>query len=497
MSPWLLSPDEFLNPQISIHTHHFIRIAGGLLMFGTLLWTLPHRWRFFISERWNGYGESSPEVDLIQNPFVYPFVMALWMGSTLCLVAGWYSVAAAFVNLVFCRYFFVRMRWGGILRGMGAPGAMSWWLAVGMFLLEYTNRYAPELKSLALLVMQVDFALIMFSAGFYKFTAGYPQNEGFQLGLVNPQWSYWTSLYKNIPPGHWFFRIMNQMAWLTEIVASMLMIVPQTRFIGGAVIAVTFLYIMTQIRLGLLCEMVALCCVFYFYPGSLGDRALSMLMPTAAESGLPSFEVPPVANSVLSIALWAYLILLPFAHAGLFYNFYGRRSFPALIQRTLEAYTKFFGITIWRVFSVDIINFFILIHHQPRDGGDRSLISRYGHRGGLRYAHVAESITITCLFTTLKYYPSNSDLFQQRLLRYAKTIPHPDGSVLIFEYVSITKAESAFEHTTVAEYEVDIRSEIVNERIISEDISVHAADKTSPVFEGGKPGSYAPPEKTK
>ena len=167
MYPWLLSPDGFLNPQISIHTHNGIRIVGGLLMFGTLLWTLPHRRRFFISERWNGYGESSPEVDLIQNPFVYPFIMALWMGSTLCLAAGWYSVAAALVNLIFCRYFFVRMRWSGILRGMGAPGAMSWWLALGIFLLEYTNRYAPELKPLALLVMQVDFALIMFSAGIY------------------------------------------------------------------------------------------------------------------------------------------------------------------------------------------------------------------------------------------------------------------------------------------------------------------------------------------
>ena len=283
---------------------------------------------------------------------------------------------------------------------------------------------------------------------------------------------------------------MNQMAWLTEVVASILMLVPQTRFIGGAVIALTFLYIMTQIRLGLLCEMVVLCCAFYFHPESLGDRALSMLVP--ATESVASFEVPPVVNSALAIALWGYLILLPLAHAGLFYNFYGRKSFPVPLQRAMEAYTKFFGITIWRVFSVDIINFFILIHHQPREGGERTLISRYGHSGGVRYANVAESITVTCLFTTLKYYPSNSDLFQQRLLRYAKTAPHPDDSVLIFEYVSITKAESAFEYTTVAEYEVDIRSETVNERIISEDVSVHAADKTSPVFEGGKPGSYAP-----
>ena len=39
-----------------------------------------------------------------------------------------------------------------------------------------------------LLVLQVDLAFIMLSAGVYKFTAGYPHNHGMELGLCNPMW---------------------------------------------------------------------------------------------------------------------------------------------------------------------------------------------------------------------------------------------------------------------------------------------------------------------
>jgi hypothetical protein len=71
--------------------------------------------------------------------------------------------------------------------------------------------------------------------------------------------------------------------------------------------------------------------------------------------------VTPIAwlVPVLTIALWVYLILLPLAEAGLYYNFYARRALPAPLQTALERYTNFFGIILWRVFSVDLVNFFI------------------------------------------------------------------------------------------------------------------------------------------
>jgi hypothetical protein len=362
-----------------------------------------------------------------------------------------------------------------------------------VFLLEYTTTFARDLSSLALLVVQVDFALIILSSGIYKFTAGYPRNYGMELGLVNPEWGYWWSLYRRLPPSHWLFRLMNHLAWSTEVVAALLMLFPPTRFWGGLLIVISFAFVAPQIRLSLLCWMVMLCGVLYFEPGSLGGEWLNRLLPLPANQAVLSDSIVlSVINGGLAIGLWTYLILLPLAHAGLFYNFYGQRSLPPLLQRALERYTNFFGIIIWRVFSVDHLNFFIRIYAQRRDSGSRELISRYGWGGVRRYNQVAESITVTTLFTTLKYFPSNSGLFVERLLRYARTVPCPPDNVLAFEYVSILKRNNAFAYVPVAECIVDVRAGTVQERVLDPAVSVRAAHSVSPVHEGARPGSYAP-----
>ncbi len=476
-------------------------MAYGALLFGTLLWALPHWRRFFISERWGGYARSGRDVDFIQNPIVSPVVACLWFACSALITFGWWSVWAALLNLLLCRYFFVRMRWKGVLRGMGAPGFMTYWLAAAVFLLEYTLRYAPGLRSLALFVLQVDFAFIMLSAGIYKLTAGYARNHGMEGGMVNPEWGYWWRFYARWSPRSPVFQILNQLAWATEVSAGFLMLIPATRFIGGMLILFSFIFIATQIRLGLLCEMVIIGCLLFFHPGSYGDQLAGMLLQGAPVSSVTTAatSAPAFVNTLLSMLLWAYLILLPLAHAGLFYNFYGRRRLqPAVLQRALEIYTNFFGIIIWRVFSVDIVNFFIRIHRRLRSSsssgskGERKLLSRYGLSNGLRYSHVGEAITVTSLFTTLKYYPSDNALFRERLLRYAATVPCPSDSVLDFEYVSICKAEDRFDFVTIAEYTVDPAAATIEERIINEIVSVRAAHAISPIHEGARPGTYAP-----
>ena len=60
-------------------------------------------------------------------------------------------------------------------------------------------------------------------------------------------------------------------------------------------------------------------------------------------------------SRLISAALWTYLALLPFAHAGLYYNFYARRRLAAPLQWILDRYTNLFGLIIWRVFSVDVV----------------------------------------------------------------------------------------------------------------------------------------------
>ncbi len=481
-------------PDLSLTTQAFVRIAYGIMLFGMLSITLPQGRRFFLSERWGGYARSSRDVDAIQNPVIYPFVMAGWFCCAAFIAAGWWTVWAALVNLLLCRYFFIHMRWRGVARGMGAPGFMTYWFAAAIFLLEFTLHFAPEVRPLSLLALQVDFAFIMLSAGLYKLSAGYLRNQGMEYGLANPEWGYWWGRYAKLPPTHWLFKVLNHLAWSSEVVTAFLTLIPPTRFLGGVLIIASFLFVATQIRLGFLCEMAILAGVLYFPPGSVGDLLISRLVPAAPNAAALAMSDWPVTHGLLAAGLWTYLFLLPLAHGGLFYNLYAGRALPAPLQRALERYTNFFGIIIWRVFSADLVNFFILIYHQPRTGGARTLISRYGWRGGFRFNHVCESITVTSLFTTLKYYPSNAALFQERLLRYARTVPCPADAVLVFEYVAIRKITQRFEFIPAVEYIVDVTAGMVEEHVLSDAMAPRATHPLSPVHESVRPGSYAPLE---
>ncbi len=482
--------DTFAFPELSASAQAFIRSGYGLLMAATIAQAVPEARRFFVSERWGGYAESTPAVDAIQNPLVMPLVLSVWMASALAVMVGWMTPWAALLNLVFCRYFFVHMRWKGVLRGMGAPGFMSYWLGFVVFLLEVTAHHAPQVRSLVLLVAQVDFAFIMLSAGIYKATAGYCRNEGMEFGLCNPMWGRWPLIYKAWRPSSPTLWTLNQLAWATEVVGALLILYPPTRELGGGLIALSFVYVLTQIRLGFLCEKVILGGLLCVQAGSMVDRWIAMVTgPVTAPSlaaGAEAWGWP----GLLVVLLWGYLALLPLAHAGLFYNFYARRALPGVLQRALERYTNTFGIIIWRVFSVDLVNFFIRMYRQPKGGGAR--IPYPPLASWPRFNHVGEMICVTSLFTTLKYYSSNEALFHKRLLRYAKTFHRDAGDLVIFEYVRVAKRRTHFDWVPVLEFHADVDRGTVAEHQLDPAFSARVAAAVSPVHEGAVPGSYVP-----
>ena len=483
----VFGPEPFLYPSLGPAVLHFIRIAYGALLIATLLAALPHARRFFVSERWGGYSAASRSVDWLQNPAVMPVLLAVWLGAALALVLGWLVLPAALTNFLFCRYFFIQMRWRGVLRGMGAPGFIAYWLGLAVLILEYTGRHAASLQGLALLVLQIDFASIMLSAGFYKRSAGYRHGDGMELGMVNPEWGYWPRFWGRQRPGAWWFRVFNALAWGTEVAAGLLMLLPPTRFIGGVLILVSFVFIATQIRLGFLCAMIMVSCLLFAHPGSAIDVWLGALLPAA---DLPvQVSGPDAVDVLLAVVLWTYLVLLPFARAGLSFNLYRRKALPSFLQRLLDVYANLFGLIVWRVFSADITNFFIEIDEQKNDG-TRRRISTWGE--GSRFSHVAESITVTTLFTTLKYYPGKTSLFTERLLRYARTLPRRAGSTLVFRYFAVVKRDDRFDAVLAAEYTVDLVRTVVDERVIDASVSVRAPVAVSPVHEAARPGTYAP-----
>ena len=485
--------DPLLFPTLSAELQTFLRTAYGVLLLLTLAAAVPHARRYFRSERWGGYAQSSPWVDAVQNPYVSPLLLAVWLASALCLVVGELVIAAAAGNLVLCYYFFIRTRWRSALRGMGAPGFIAFWLGAAVFLLELTSRHAPDLRGLALLTLQVDFAFIMISAGLYKLVSGYRAGLGMQLGMVNPEWGYWPAFWRNWPPEHPLFRFLNEMAWSTEVFAGVLMLLPPTRMLGGLAILASFVFIATQIRLGFLCEMVVVCCLLFVPAGGAVDRALAAILPgghAAFQAGAP---LPGLAHTALAAFCWAYMLLLPVVRAGMFYNQLAHKGLPAPLQSALDRYTNLAGLIIWRVFTADIVNFFIRVWVQPANGRPRTLLSDYeGFTWTNRYRQVAECIAVTSVFTTLKYYPSNRRMFEERLLRYARTIPRCSRSPLIFEWVNIDIRNQRFEFVPIAEFSVDLYAGRIVETRLSDRAAVYDVPSFSPLHEGAHPGSYVP-----
>jgi hypothetical protein len=494
-----ISPFLF-EPQISDAVIAALRIGYGCLLLGLFAISGPQWNRFFLSEKWGGYARSSRIEDILQSPLAAQLIRAVWVICAIALITNMNPLLAAFTNLLICRYYFVEMRWKGVLRGMGAPGFMTYWLGFAVLLLQCVVWLAPSERSLVVGVLQIDFAFIMLSAGLYKLSAGYAVNEGMQYGLVNPEWGYWWKFYQTVKADNPVFAIMNHLAWLTEVVAAAMMLFPPTRFLGGLVIFLSFVFIRTQIRLGVLCEIVMLSCFLFFHPGSLGDVATTSILdalhisysPVPSSLFLQSEPLVAAAVATMHVLLLTYLILLPFAHAGIFFNFYKQQRLPGMLQTLLEKYTNAFGIIIWRVFSVDVVNFFINIYQKKEATSERILLSQYGLPLLSRFSHVAESITITSLFTTLKYYCSNKLLFEERILRYARTLNCSPDAVLEFEYIRILKEDNRFVFRTIALYVVNPVTNQVTEVIENGEYSTTKAHEASPVHEGSIPGSYAP-----
>jgi hypothetical protein len=482
-----------LLPELSASTQVFFRTAYGVLMIATLVQALPEARRFFVTERWGGYTRSSRSTDFIQNPATMPLILAVWMASAAAIALGWATPWASLINLVLCRYFFIQMRWKSVLRGMGAPGFMAYWTGLAVFLLEYTQHLAPPLRSFALWVLQIDLALVMLSAGIYKVTAGYPRNHGMELGLCNPMWGYWWRGYKQRSPNSLAFWAMNQQAWATEVAIAVLALLPATRELAGLLLIVSFTFILTQIRLGFLCEMVIICGFLYVPAGSLMDGWIAFVTGPIAAPLMAAGSAWSGINTALGVLLWVYLLALPLAHAGLYYNFYRRSSLPGVMQQVLERYTNLFGVIIWRVFSVDLVNFFVRLWREPREGGARVTAGELG--SWPRFNHVGEMICLTSLFTTLKYYPNNVSLFHERILRYTRTLPRATGEVIVFEYVSVVRYPTHFDWVPVAEYRVDPEAGSVSERLLDPTFSTRAAHAVSPLHEGAVPGSYAPAQR--
>lgn len=442
-----------------------------------------------------------------------------WLVAALALMSGQRVCMLAATLFFYCtyRFFYIDRRWSSIRRGGGAPGFMSHWTAFYLLLLQAaafldaSGALPRWLGSMA----RIDLGVIMICAGVYKYMIGYLKNDGMEYGRVNPMWGYAWRRYRHRDPAGFHETVSNILGSVVEIGAGLCLLSSHLQVLGAVAISLSFLLVGLLIRLGRLAWLMTLLpalCLPNFGPTLMARVPFHLPTPTWLLAGLTGLS-------------WAFLALLPLVKFTQYFNLFANRSLPQPLQSWLTRYANSVPIIIWRVFTPDVTNFYVRIFAIEGQQERAILTERdYTLHGWtnlwqkLRFWHVTESITLTSIFTTLKYFPSNRELFDQKLLRYADSLAEgrPTPVRFRFEYVSIQKlppreiamlppelvyddrpelgpnSATRFAFLHVGNFYVNRDNRRVREQKLLQSFDFAAPSRFSPVRESAAPGSYQP-----
>ncbi|CAN0382364.1 unnamed protein product, partial [Phaeothamnion confervicola] len=301
-------------------------------------------------------------------------------------------LATAFLFVLF-RHYYINRRWNSIRRGFGAPGNMSHWTCAYLLLLQVCAALDRTgwLAGKALTMMRIDFAVIMLCAGTYKYLIGYAHSEGWEYGRVNPLWGYFYKSYKNSSPTGPYIFFTNAMAFGMEVLAGFMMLTPGFEVAGSLIISFSFLFVGLNIRLGRLAFLMT-ALPFIYYP---------TVFPSLMASAPTPLNCPQWILHVISGAITCFIVLLPIVKISQYSNLFANRSLPEPLQTWISRYANFVPITIWRVFTPDVTNFFVRIYqHDPETGKETVILNDETYalsswsepRMKLRFYSVTESI---------------------------------------------------------------------------------------------------------
>lgn len=464
----------------------FRQLAGGLFALEALL-LAPGFLRYF--------GRAyDPRSFIVARP-VAMALLALWFAACAGLMLGMFPLVAAAVMTLIFRYFHVEVRYRSLARGAGAVGFMPYLIAAYLMLFELARESegGAVLAETVFWVLRIDMALILFDAGLTKLLSGYRRNEGFEYALANPFWGRFFASVRKMRPTATLFRLQNVAACGTELLVAALLLVPQTLWLAGAIMMAMFAYLAIVLRLLTLCPlMVALGLLFL---PELGWQ----LLPT--DESAARWQVPALLLTAVQAALWAYVGVTIVIKLVQYANYFADRRLPAVLQRVIDVLGRLIPVFIWRVFTPDVINFFVRITRIGADGTPTTvldedtvrLFSGAALRPRLRFLSAAESVTIVSMFMKLKYQQGDRADFHERLLRYAKTLwPRwcDADSRLRFEYVAVRKGETTFDYLPALRLDVDLQTQTVTETSLVDDFYAVALIPDSPIRPGLQTGTY-------
>jgi len=426
-----------------------------------------------------------------------PWILTLWIAASLSLVLGVYPLIAAAALWLLFRHLYIHNRWANLFRGGGAPGFMSHWLTLYLVFFELA-AWLDASGALSVHVhrmVRIDLGVILLCSGTYKSLSGYLRGEGMEYGLANPFWGYGWRLFRQLRPTNPLLRLQDVAAATLQIVMGVTMLFEPTQAIGALICSLGFLGLAFMVRLGRLAFLMMIIPFF-----CLPDVGIA-LVPWADRTFAP-VTTPAAVLAVLHGLITAYLVVLPLVKGMQYLNLFGKRELPGPLQRGLTRYANAVPIIMWRVFTPDVTNFFIRIYRIHADGHETSLVhedTTYSYRElrrwrwSMRFLHVTESIAITTVFTTLKYFRSQRPLFEAKLLEYAGTLGAPnEGTQFRFQFVAIMKGDDRFEHVPVANFRADVAAGRVEEETL---VPGYAYDDPAPyshIKETTGYGSYAP-----
>jgi hypothetical protein len=423
-----------------------------------------------------------------------PLVLLAWAAAAVSLGIGFYPIVGAAVLWLIVRHFYIANRWKNLFRGGGAPGFMSHHTTLFILLLEAAALLDRSglLGDRVFLMYRIDFGVILLCSGTYKSLSGYLRGEGMEYGLANPMWGYWFRVFRRLNPRGIIVRLQDLAAAGGQVVMGMLLLFPQTSAIGAALCILGFLGLMPVVRLGRLAALMAVIPLLWLPPLGVHFEPVRTFSP---------INTPQVVLTALTVLIFGYIAILPFVKVMQYLNLFLSVSYPRPIQAALTRYANRVPIIMWRVFTPDVTNFFVRIYAVDRSSGAetpllveegtyayREIFTRF--RWSARFLHVTESIALTTVFTTLKYFRSQRGLFEERLRDYARTLGTDER--LRFEYVSIAKGEKSFEYRPVADFFVDPVSDEVAEHRLDADFDYGAPARLSHIRETTGFGSYVP-----
>lgn len=436
----------------------------------------------------------------LERPAARGLVYGAWALGSLSLLLGVYPLAGAAILFPLFRRIYVKGRWNTLFRGGGAPGFMSHFSMLYILAFELARTVDPTLRLTHAVhtMFRVDFGVVLACSGTYKSLSGYLKGEGMEYGLANPIWGYHWRFFKRVSPRNLLLRAQNVHAALTQVVMGVLLafspLYAPLGWIGGLMCAGAFFYLIFMVRLGRLAALMMIVPLPYF-----PDFGIDLTGALAIARDVAPVALPAIAVSALVGLCWAYIVVLPFLKVMQYTNLFLSRQFPQPFQRLLTWYQNWVPIIMWRVFTPDVTNFFIRIRQvDPATGATTPIADEEtgysyfgpgGLRWKLRFLHVTESIAVTTVFTTLKYFQSKRELFERKLVEYARSL---GAGTFEFEYVAILKGPSAFEFMPVGRFRVETTSGRIDEEKLVPSFDYTAPASHSHIKETAGYGNYVP-----